>query len=240
MAGLSFGNNMDRIVVISGAGISAESGLQTFRGPSGLWRGHRPEEVACPQAWQRDPGLVLAFYNERRRAVRAASPIVAHRTLVDLERCYNVHIVTQNVDDLHERAGSSNILHLHGEIRKARSTCDSTMVIHLGNKDLYVGDVCPLGGQLRPHIVWFGERVTAMDQAERIVGEADVLIVVGTSLMVHPANWLIHAASPQARRILINPEIPESITGQGFEVVAEMATVGVPGVVADLLAKASR
>jgi NAD-dependent deacetylase len=142
---------MKRVVVISGAGISAESGLKTFRGADGLWRGYRPEEVACPDAWRRNPGLVLDFYNERRKAVREAQPNAAHLALVELERSYDVRIVTQNVDDLHERAGSSGVLHLHGEIRKARSTQDPTLVTDLGDRDIHLGDRCAVGSHLPTH-----------------------------------------------------------------------------------------
>jgi NAD-dependent protein deacetylases, SIR2 family len=185
---------MKRVVVLSGAGISAESGLQTFRGADGLWEGHRVEDVATPEAWAADPGLVLEFYNKRRRAVREAEPNVAHRALVDLERAYDVRIVTQNVDDLHERAGSSQVLHLHGEVLKARSTRNPRLVWHLGERDIKLGDVCELGSQLRPHIVWFGEMVPAMDDAVELVAEADVLLVVGTSLQVYPAAGLVFEA----------------------------------------------
>ena len=216
---------MKRAVVISGAGISAESGLKTFRGADGLWRGYRPEEVACPEAWRRNPGLVLDFYNERRKAVREAQPNAAHLALVELEWAY----------DLHERAGSSSVLHLHGEIRKARSTQDPTLVTHLGDGDIELGDTCTLGSQLRPHIVWFGEMVPAMEEAAEMVGEADVVIVVGTSLVVYPAASLVFEARKDARRIVVNPEIPEAVAGAGFEAVAKPATVGVPEVVAGLL-----
>ena len=226
---------MKRVVVISGAGISAESGLMTFRGADGLWRGYRPEEVACPEAWRRNPGRVLDFYNERRKAVREAQPNAAHLALVELERAYDVRIVTQNVDDLHERAGSSSVLHLHGEIRKARSTQDPTLVTHLGDGDIELGDTCTLGSQLRPHIVWFGEMVPAMEEAAEMVGEADVVIVVGTSLVVYPAASLVFEARKDAKRIVVNPEIPEAVAGAGFEAVAKPATVGVPEVVVGLL-----
>ena len=229
---------MKRVVVISGAGISAESGLKTFRGADGLWRGYRPEEVACPEAWRRTPGLVLDFYNERRRAVREAVPNAAHRALVELERGYDVRIVTQNVDDLHQRAGSLSVLHLHGEIRKARSTQDPALVTHLGDGDIHLGDRCDLGSQLRPHIVWFGEMVPAMDEAAALVAGADVLLVVGTSLVVYPAASLVFEARKDARRIVVNPEIPEAVTGAGFEAVAKPATVGMPEVVNGLLAEA--
>jgi NAD-dependent deacetylase len=226
---------MKRVVVISGAGISAESGLKTFRGAEGLWRGYRPEEVACPEAWRRNPGLVLAFYNERRKAVREAQPNAAHLALVELERAYDVRIVTQNVDDLHEQAGSTRVLHLHGEIRKARSTLDPTLVTHLGDGDIHLGDRCSQGSQLRPHIVWFGESVPTMEEAAELVSEADVVIVVGTSLVVYPAASLVFEARKDARRIVVNPEIPEAVAGAGFEAVAKPATVGVPEVAAGLL-----
>jgi NAD-dependent deacetylase len=229
---------MPRVVVLTGAGISAESGLQTFRGADGLWEGHRVEDVACPEAWARDSGLVLDFYNQRRRAVRAAEPNAAHRALVDLERAYDVRIVTQNVDDLHERAGSTQVLHLHGEIMRARSTRNPSLVRHLGERDIELGDLCELGSQLRPHIVWFGEMVPAMDEAVELVAEADVLLVVGTSLQVYPAAGLVFEAPKRAQRIVVNPDVPDRVGGPGFEVVAKPATVGVPEVVAGLLAAA--
>lgn len=227
---------MKRVVVLSGAGISAESGLQTFRGADGLWEGHRVEEVATPEAWAANPELVLEFYNQRRRAVRAATPNAAHRALVELEQAYDVRIVTQNVDDLHERAGSSQVLHLHGEILLARSTRDPRLIRHLGDADIHLGDRCELGSQLRPHIVWFGEMVPAMDEAADFVGGADVLLVVGTSLQVYPAAGLVFEAPQRVRRIVVNPDIPADVSGPAFEVIAKPATIGVPEVVADLLA----
>ena len=229
---------MNRVVVLTGAGISAESGLQTFRGADGLWEGHRVEDVATPEAWAANPSLVLDFYNQRRRAVRTAEPNAAHRALVDLERAYDVRIVTQNVDHLHERAGSSKVLHLHGEVLKARSTRDPGLVRHLGEQDIELGDLCELGSQLRPHIVWFGEMVPAMEEAVELVAEADVLLVVGTSLQVYPAAGLVFEAPRKARRIVVNPDVPDRTTGPGFEVVARPATAGVPEVVARLLAAA--
>jgi NAD-dependent deacetylase len=229
---------MKRVVVLSGAGISAESGLRTFRGADGLWEGHRVGDVATPEAWAANPGLVLEFYNQRRRAVRAAEPNAAHRALVDLERAYDVRIVTQNVDDLHERAGSSQVLHIHGEVLKARSTRDPRLVWHLGDRDIELGDLCELGSQLRPHIVWFGEMVPAMDEAVELVAEADVLIVVGTSLQVYPAAGLVFEAPRRARRILVNPDVPERVAVAAFEAVVKPATVGVPEVVAGLLREA--
>lgn len=226
---------MNRVVVLTGAGISAESGLQTFRGGDGLWEGHRIEDVATPEAWAANPDLVLDFYNQRRRAVRAAAANAAHKALVELERAYDVRIVTQNVDDLHERAGSTQVLHLHGEIVLARSTRDPSLVHHLGDRDIQLGDLCEVGSQLRPHIVWFGEMVPAMDEAVELVAKADVLLVVGTSLQVYPAAGLVFEAPRRARRIVVNPEVPDGVGGAGFEIIAKPATVGVPEVVAELL-----
>lgn len=230
---------MKRIVVLTGAGISAESGLLTFRGAGGLWEGHRVEDVASPEGWAANPTLVLEFYNQRRRAARAAAPNAAHKALVDLEQAYDVRIVTQNVDDLHERAGSEHVLHLHGEIMLARSTRDPRLIRHLGDADIHLGDRCELGSQLRPHIVWFGEMVPAMEEAVDLVGGADVLLVVGTSLQVYPAAGLVFEAPKRARRIVVNPEVPDRVSGSIFEVIAKPATVGVPEAVTDLLATAS-
>jgi len=226
---------MKTIVVLSGAGISAESGLKTFRGDGGLWEGHRIEDVATPEAWARDPALVLDFYNERRRQVRAVRPNAAHEALVELEQAYDVHVVTQNVDDLHERAGSSQVLHLHGEILLARSSRDPNYTKPLGDADIRLGDICPLGSQLRPHIVWFGEEVPALEDAARIVSRADIFLCVGTSLEVYPANSLIFAAPRRARRIVINPEVPDLVPQDVCECIAKPASEGVPELVASLL-----
>ena len=223
------------LVVFTGAGISAESGLQTFRGDGGLWEGHRVEDVATPEAWAKDPALVLEFYNVRRRNVRAAQPNAAHRALVDLESAYDVRIITQNVDDLHERAGSTHVLHLHGEILYARSTRDPSHTGYLGDRDIALGDTCPLGSQLRPHIVWFGEQVPALDEAARIVSQADIFLCVGTSLEVYPANSLIFATPRRARRIVVNPEVPDLVPRDVCECIAKTACEGVPELVASLL-----
>jgi NAD-dependent deacetylase len=230
---------MRTVVVLTGAGISAESGLKTFRGADGLWEGHRVEDVACPEAWDRDPGRVLRFYNERRQAVRAAQPNAAHKALVDLEQGYEVRIVTQNVDDLHERAGSRDVLHLHGEIMLARSTVNPGFVTHLGDSDIALGDRCPEGGQLRPHIVWFGEEVPAMEEAAEIVSRADIFLCVGTSLQVYPANSLIFATRRGARRIIINPDVPDLVPRDICECIATTACDGVPRVVETLRAEAA-
>lgn len=226
---------MKKVVVLTGAGISAESGLKTFRGDGGLWEGHRVEDVATPEAWARNPALVLEFYNQRRQQVRAAQPNAAHKALVDLEQGYDVRIITQNVDDLHERAGSRNVLHLHGEVLYARSTQDPNYTRHLGEGDIAIGDTCPLGSQLRPHIVWFGEIVPAMDEAARIVSAADIFLCIGTSLQVYPANSLIFVTPRRARRIVVNPEIPDMVSDDLCECIATSACEGVPTLVMSLL-----
>lgn len=182
------------IVFLTGAGISAESGLGTFRDSNGLWEQYRIEDVATPEAWRRDPALVLHFYDLRRQQVLEAVPNAAHRAIAELEQHHSVQVVTQNVDDLHERAGSSRVLHLHGEVLKARSTADPTLVLPVAGARLAWGDRCPLGSQLRPHIVWFGEEVPALEEAATIVQQADVLVVVGSSLQVYPAAGLVHRA----------------------------------------------
>ena len=222
---------MKTVVALTGAGISAESGLKTFRGADGLWEGHRVEDVACPPAWARDPARVLRFYNERRQAVRAAQPNAAHKALVDLEQGYAVWIVTQNVDDLHERAGSRNVLHLHGEIMLARSTATPSFTKHLGDADIALGDTCPEGSQLRPHIVWFGEEVPVMEEAAEIVSRADIFLCVGTSLQVYPANSLIFATRRGTRRIVINPDVPDLVPRDVCECIATTACEGVPKLV---------
>jgi NAD-dependent deacetylase len=211
------------IAVLTGAGMSAESGLKTFRDNGGLWENHRVEEVATPGAWRRDPALVLRFYNERRRALLAAEPNAGHRTLAAWEARHRVRIVTQNVDDLHERAGSTGVLHLHGELMKARSTADDLLVVPLSGPELNPGDLCPLGAQLRPHIVWFGEAVDAMPEAAEIVAGADVLVVVGTSLQVYPAAGLVAFARRDALRILVDPAPPPV---EGFAVIRAGASEG--------------
>ncbi len=178
------------IVVLSGAGISAESGIETFRDSDGLWQGHDVMTVASPQGWQEDPKLVLDFYNQRRHELLGVTPNIAHQTLVKLENVFDVTIVTQNVDDLHERAGSSNVLHLHGELLKAQSTQNAELVYPC-SKDILLGDFCELGSQLRPYIVWFGEVVPMLNEAIAHVCKADILIIVGTSMQVYPAAGLV-------------------------------------------------
>ena len=197
-----------KLVVLTGAGMSAESGIATFRGADGLWEGHRVEEVASPEGFEANPNLVLEFYNQRRRQIVAAEPNEGHRALARLEEVFDVHIVTQNVDDLHERAGSQHVLHLHGEIRKARSTADSECVVELEGTELSLGDLGPDGHQLRPHIVWFGEEVSAFGQATKIMDAADLVLVVGTSLQVYPAAGLVGLAPADAPIVVVDPHSP--------------------------------
>lgn len=211
------------IVVLSGAGMSAESGIKTFRDSGGLWENHRVEDVATPEAWKRNPGLVLEFYNQRRKAVLEAEPNEGHRIIAAWEELATVLIVTQNVDDLHERAGSSRVLHIHGSLRLARSTKDPSVIVPIEGWELKLGDLCPLGSQLRPHIVWFGEAVELMPEAESWVAQADVLVVVGTSLQVYPAAGLAWSAPRHARRFLIDPNPPPA---PGFEVIRAKASEG--------------
>ncbi|MCU0318534.1 MAG: NAD-dependent deacylase [Flavobacteriales bacterium] len=214
------------IVVLSGAGVSAESGIRTFRAADGLWEEHRIEDVATPEAWQRDPELVLRFYNARRAQLLAVQPNAAHRTIAALEDQFEVDVVTQNVDDLHERSGSTRVLHLHGELRKVRSTRDPDLV-QSWDHDLQLGDRCPLGSQLRPHIVWFGEQVPLLPKAAEIVKRADIVIVVGTSLQVYPAAGLIHAMAPGAELYAVDPS-PLDLPARTKAHIKEKASIGIP------------
>jgi len=223
-----------RIVFFTGAGVSAESGIRTFRDSDGLWEEYRIEDVATPQAFARDPALVLHFYDLRREQVLNANPNAAHRAIADLERHFDVQVVTQNIDDLHERAGSTRVLHLHGEIRKARSTADPSIVVPVNGPSLRPGDRCPKGSQLRPHIVWFGEEVPLLPVAAAIVEQADVLVVVGSSLQVYPAAGLVHHAPPGCPVHLVDPgEV--SLPGARFTHWKEKAGHGMPMLAAFLM-----
>lgn len=194
---------MALITVISGAGISAESGLKTFRDDDGLWRNHSFYELATPEAWRANPQLVLDFYNERRAGLSKVQPNPAHVALAELEASYDVIIVTQNVDDLHERAGSSNVIHLHGELSKNRSSKDFYLVYESNQTPIELGDTCALGSQLRPHIVWFGEEVMHFNEAIDAVAAADIVLVVGTSLSVYPAASLLGYANSESEKVLV-------------------------------------
>ena len=218
--------NKKNIVILTGAGISAESGIKTFRDSDGLWENHRVEDVATFDAWQGNKELVLDFYNQRRRQLLQCEPNIAHRLLVNLEQKYNVQIITQNVDDLHERAGSSNVLHLHGELFKVRSTLNEHL-IYEWKKDLNIGDKCEKGSQLRPHIVWFGEAVPVIEIAANLTGKSDIFIVIGTSMVVYPAAGLVHYTDFTVPKYVIDPNKPDISNIQNIEYITEKASVGV-------------
>jgi NAD-dependent deacetylase len=225
------------IVIMTGAGISAESGIQTFRDADGLWEGHDVMQVATPEGWQRDRELVLKFYNDRRRQLLDVQPNAAHKALVELEKQYNVVIITQNVDDLHERAGSKRVVHLHGELRKARSTKDPTL-IYEWDKDINVGDSCEQGAQLRPHIVWFGEAVPMLETAAHLTSMADIVLVIGSSMQVYPAAGLVSYAPTRTDIYYIDPKPAvnyELKLRKNLTIIAEKATIGVRQVVDKLL-----
>lgn len=216
---------MKHIVVLSGAGMSAESGLKTFRDSNGLWEGHDVMEVASPEGFSRNPALVLEFYNQRRRQLLEVKPNRAHFALSAFEKNHKVSIVTQNVDDLHERAGSTSVLHLHGELFKVRSTQFQSDVQYW-KKDLNIGDLCQRGHQLRPHIVWFGEAVPLLQKAISICEDADLIIIIGTSMQVYPAAHLIHYAKSSAKIYYIDPN-PAPVEHPQVTVIAEAATSGI-------------
>lgn len=197
---------MKNLVFLTGAGMSAESGIRTFRDTGGLWEEYDVTEVATPEAWNRNRDLVLRFYNERRRQLETCQPNAGHTGIAALEEHFNVIVITQNVDNLHERAGSTKVFHLHGELTKVRSTADESLVYDIGYEDINTGDKCEKGSQLRPHIVWFGEAVPMMDEAMRITSKADIFVVVGSSLNVYPAAGLIGYAPPAASLWLIDPD----------------------------------
>lgn len=217
---------MRKLVVLTGAGISAESGIKTFRDSGGLWENHRIEDVATPEAWQRNPKLVLDFYNERRKQAIDSMPNHAHKVLVELEDYFDVSIITQNVDNLHEAAGSSNVIHLHGELFKSRSTKNPELVYDVKGTEVNLGDKCELGSQLRPHIVWFGEEVPMMTIAVEIAAQADIFVVIGTSLAVYPAAGLIHYVRPTKPVFIIDPVMPEVSLKKNMSFIQEKASLG--------------
>jgi|SRR6056297_1459386 len=219
---------MKKLVVLSGSGISAESGIKTFRDMGGLWEEYNVMEVASPQAWQKNPELVLRFYNERRKKLLESTPNNGHLGLVELEKYFDVHIITQNVDDLHERAGSKNVLHLHGEIRKARSTADENLIYTMDGWELKLGDQCEKGSQLRPHVVWFGEPVHAIPDAISICEQADIFVVVGTSLNVYPAAGLLDYVPGKTPVFLIDPNELNTTSFSKVNIIQENATSGIP------------
>jgi NAD-dependent deacetylase len=217
---------MKKLVILTGAGISAESGLKTFRDSDGLWEGYNIEDVATPRAWRRDPKLVLEFYNYRRKNVLEAQPNAAHYGLAELEKDFDVTIITQNIDDLHERAGSTNVLHLHGEIFKMRSERNHEPVYEIKG-DINMGDVAEDGGQFRPHIVWFEEPVPKIEEAILVVRSADIFIVVGTSLVVYPAAGLVNYAPWNIPKYIIDKRIPYTSEITNITTIEKSATEGV-------------
>lgn len=217
---------MKRLVVLSGAGISAESGIKTFREMGGLWDQYDVTEVASPEAWNKNPELVLRFYNERRKQLFECEPNAGHTGLARMQNEYDVQIITQNVDDLHERAGSRNVIHLHGELKKARSTVDEALVYELDNWELKPGDYCEKGSQLRPYVVWFGEPVRAIPEAVAIVESADIMVVIGTSLNVYPAAGLLNYTRENVPIFLIDPNPPFQVSPE-VHIIAMKAGTGV-------------
>lgn len=226
---------MKKLVIFTGAGMSAESGIKTFRDSNGLWEEYNVSEVATPEAWLRNPALVNEFYNKRRKQVLEAEPNPAHYALVELERHYKVQVITQNIDDLHERAGSKNVLHLHGEIKKARSTANPDLIYDIKGWQLKLGQKCELGSPLRPHIVWFGEAVPNMAAACEIIKQAEILIVIGTSLNVYPAAGLVFHAEDKCKKYLVDPGEVKITDIENLKIFKEKAGTGVSKVVEELL-----
>lgn len=214
-----------KLIVLTGAGISAESGIPTFRDADGLWEGHDVMEVATPEGFTKNPDLVQQFYNERRSALKTVEPNRAHQILAELEEDFEVIIITQNVDDLHERGGSSKIIHLHGELLKARSTADESLVYDW-DKDITPNDKCEKGSQLRPHIVWFGEAVPMIETAAAITAEAEIVVVIGTSLVVYPAAGLLQYAPPYAPVFVVDPNKPDVMYRNNVTYITEKASTG--------------
>lgn len=218
---------MKNLVILTGAGISAESGIKTFRDSGGLWEEYRVEDVASPEAWERDPDLVRRFYNERRRQLEKAEPNAGHTGLAALETDFDVHIITQNIDNLHERAGSTKILHLHGQLTQARSSKDPNLIIDIGYRDLLPGETAQDGSLLRPDIVWFGEAVPAMEEAADIASYADIFAVIGSSLNVYPAAGLIHYVPLMTPVFLVDPKPVQVPSVHEVQVIREGAAKGV-------------
>jgi NAD-dependent deacetylase len=225
-----------KVVVLTGAGISAESGIKTFRDAGGLWEGHEVMDVASPEGWSRNPELVTDFYNQRRMQLAEVLPNRGHLALKDLEKQFETVIITQNVDDLHERAGSSHIIHLHGELTKLRSSVYENDVYEYGYRLMKYGDKCPKGTLLRPHIVWFGEAVPLIEMASQHVAEADILIIVGTSLEVYPAAGLLYHAPNHCKIFLVDPNRHEDLRVKNLELIRDTAAKALPQLVDRLLA----
>lgn len=217
---------MKKLVVLTGAGISAESGIATFRDAGGLWEGYRVEDVATPEAWQRNPTLILDFYNQRRKKALEVAPNRGHEILAELEKQFQVTIITQNVDNLHERAGSTRVIHLHGSLFESRSTLNPKLIYPISGWQLNMGDKCERGSQLRPNIVWFGELVPMMEVAAEIASTADIFLVVGTSLVVYPAASLIDYVADDVKKYVIDPKRPAVIHVPNVEFIEEKASTG--------------
>ena len=217
---------MKKLVVLSGAGISAESGIPTFRDSGGLWEGHRVEDVATPEGWHKNKEIVLEFYNQRRKKALEVIPNRGHEILAELERYFEVTVVTQNVDNLHERAGSSKVIHLHGSLFESRSTLDELLVYPISGWELKIGDKCEKGSQLRPNIVWFGEAVPMMEEAARIASQADLFVVVGTSMQVYPAAGLIDYVKRDVHKYLVDPKIPDLSYIPNLQSINDKASTG--------------
>lgn len=226
---------MKKIVVLSGAGVSAESGIKTFRDSGGLWEGYNVMDVASPEGWARDRDLVLNFYNERRKGALSAEPNEGHKIIAELEQHFRVVVITQNVDNLHEKAGSTNVLHLHGELFKSRSTLDPSLVYDVDGWELKQGDKCEKGSQLRPHIVWFGEMVPMMEPAVEETLSADIFIVIGTSLQVYPAAGLLEYVKESTPKFIIDPNIPSVASRPNLFLIEEKGSVGMKQVRETLL-----
>jgi len=224
-----------KLVVFSGAGISAESGIRTFRDSGGLWEQFRIEDVATPEAWHKNQALVLEFYNQRRKQVMEAQPNEAHKLFAELQKQFDVQVVTQNVDDLHERAGSEHVLHLHGEIMKARSSVDENLLYPLLTHELKAGELCEKGSQLRPHIVWFGELVKEMEHANYLASQSDLFVVIGTSLNVYPAAGIINFVLPSVPKWLVDPVEFDLEYIKGLKQISKTAVHSVPELRRELL-----
>jgi len=226
---------MQKIIILTGAGISAESGLRTFRDSDGLWEGYNIEDVATPQAWERNPALVQDFYNQRRKGVLEAQPNAAHYALAKLQEKYDVTIITQNIDDLHERAGSNNVVHLHGVITRSQSSANPQLTYPIDGWEIKMDEVCELGSPLRAHVVWFGEDVPMIEPAARLCATADIFILVGTSLAVYPAAGLIDYVPANVPKYIIDPKIPAVRNYGSVYKIEEKATVGVVKLVEELM-----
>jgi NAD-dependent deacetylase len=226
---------MKKLVVLTGAGISAESGIPTFRDSDGLWEGYDVMEVATPEGWKKNPSLVLEFYNQRRKRALEVSPNRGHEILVELEKHFNVTVVTQNVDNLHERAGSTHVIHLHGSLFESRSSQDESLIYPIKGWELNPGELCAKGSQLRPNIVWFGEMVPLMDVAAQVAAQADVFLVVGTSMVVYPAASLIHYVPMETMKYVVDPKLPDIGHLPYLKMIQDKASTGMEIVRKELL-----